>query len=96
MPNLAFTVGNLTGPIHLLSGQDEITLSGSVVIGFDPALIDNEKAIVILPEARQVSACLRLGALLEIFFSGTAPADLLLWRLQTSTVRAIYAARAPW
>jgi hypothetical protein len=66
MPNLAFTVGNLTGPIHLLSGQDEITLSGSVVIGFDPALIDNEKAIVILPEARQVSACLRLGALLEI------------------------------
>jgi hypothetical protein len=50
MPNLAFTVGNLTGSIHFVSGQDEITLSDSAVIGFYPALIDNEKAIVMLPE----------------------------------------------
>jgi hypothetical protein len=69
MPNLAFTVGNLTGSIHSLSGQDGITLSDSVLIGFQSrALIDNEKskAIVILPAARQVSACLRLGTPLEI------------------------------
>lgn len=44
MPNPAFTVGNLTGSIHSLSGQDEITLSDSVLIGFGPALIDNERS----------------------------------------------------
>jgi hypothetical protein len=70
MPNPEFTVGNLTGSIHSLSGQDEITLSDSVLIGFGPALIDNERELLLyFRDARQVSACLRLVAHLEILFT---------------------------
>ena len=41
-------LGNLAGSIHSLSGQDEITLSDSVLIGFPTRiLIDNEKGLLL-------------------------------------------------